>query len=153
MFELKISDLKSTAELLSLTARVQRAIDDKKLHEFRACIARDCTWLMKINADPPIKIAGRDNICTMAAHTMHETKRQTIHQISASVVDILGDDKARLRSNCLYVLVSPGSFQLHGTALFVDDAVFEDGAWRLQARDITASVVPETESAIEVGRR
>lgn len=126
-----------------LKYRYLRHLDCKQWDELAACFAEDAEVSY---GDGKFSFRGRDAIMAFLEKALGSSHLVTAHRVHQPEIELLGDDAARGLWALDDVLIDTRSqISLRGAAIYSDEYVKVDGAWRFRSTGYRR-IFEETES-------
>lgn len=118
-------------EIQQLLAKYCFAHDERDLDMLASCFASDVSMM---------GVAGRDNVVAAYGAGYQQLTIKRRHVISNIFIVEDGDERAVVQSYITLYLVHDDQLSLHLTGTYRDTLVREDGAWRIQGREVVLDV-------------
>lgn len=118
-------------EIQQLLARYCHAHDERDLDLLASCFASDISLM---------GLSGRDNVVAAYGAGYQQLTAKRRHVISNLYIVEDGDERAVVKSYITLYLVHDEELSLHLTGVYTDTAVREDGAWKIQGREVVLDV-------------
>jgi 3-phenylpropionate/cinnamic acid dioxygenase small subunit len=118
-------------EIQQLLARYCFAHDERDLDMLTACFASNVSMM---------GVEGRDNVVAAYGAGYQQLSAKRRHVISNIFIAEDGDERAVVNSYITLYLIHEEQLSLHLTGVYRDTVVREDGAWKIQGRDVVLDV-------------
>ena len=119
------------AAIQQLMARYCWAHDERDLDLLAECFSKDVEMMGR---------SGRDDLIDLFRTGYADLKVKRRHIVTNMFLEEDGEAEAVLRSYITLYMIENDQISLHLTCMYRDTVVFEDGAWRIRARDAQPDV-------------